>query len=1245
MRKWILRSTRQLRALPVFRWLAGLYLPSVPNPHPTEMLTLQPQFDEAAHSLYAGYLIAALKKHAKDAPRNIALTGAYGAGKSSVLQRVSEEFVERAITISLPTLGASTKRERTASSSGRRRGTPSRTNLIQKEIVKQLLYLEKPGKMRGSRYQRIAPVRWSFAIVTAIAIAGLAVVVLYLANALDRIVQLLPRDEPSPWIVYGAVFLFVVIVALVVQVTLHDRVRIQQVGSGPASITLSGPSSNYFDEYLDEIVYFFEHTRTDIVLFEDLDRFDNSHIFETLRELNTLLNNSKQLGSNRAIRFVYAIKDSIFDSRSDSEGSGEGSRQSMISNRTKFFDVVIPLVPFITHRSSASYITDILRISGLKIDPRLVDLVASHITDMRLIKNIHNEFLVFKQRVLSDAGVTGLGPDRLFAMVVYKNIALSDFEKIRTAESALDVVYRSSRELIQQNLRRIDVDIRSMSDLLESPNRADERARELGDALEPYIVGKFQQFGLGAPIGFVSNGITRSVDYFRTVEFWREMNSGARQLEVQHQTRYGATTVQFPLAELAMNLPGEVDVARWMSESYLVLQDRVSGLEWERSQIESATMKDLLELSYEVDPHAKERSLIPNGDALPRSMSYQDLVGAVINDELATEMLRGGFIDMNYVLYVSEYKDVHISASAMNYVVQFVQQGTADASYRFDSELDIRSLLDHVGEAALASRTLFNIGVFDYVLSSARDKIAPLFRVLSSWSEADQEFIGIYLFQGAHKEAFVRSLAHESRRVFTHIAEGIRHEEVAYGYLSAALEGASTRIQYTTSENLREMIANGPGRIGVLVSSLSELDARRVALVLSRLRVLFIDLDALDRSIRPEAIERGVYEVNATNLFAATALEYPSLDVLRESFPVVAEHALLYVDAYLDVVEESKGAWFSVEDPAHFLGVLEWVNKENPLHVVRTASLARPDCEVENLAGVSISIWGPLAETGRFLPSVRNVKLFIDEKEEIGHSLATFLNETASLQEPDAVDLDERVLLATLILNSPLMGVGPKVSLVKSLRLEEAIPASDILPQMGQLWGLLIREGIVADSADTFTYLSGVDSSTRIGLIANSKDFSSYLEHVVLSATDLSIIVDDPTIPELVRVKILNRYPEIANIDDATNSKFVAYAARNRIYLQSAVLRKMAQLGGDTESLFELLSIQIALRKVDNVHSVLVAMGGKFALLASPGTRPIFLPDNDCFRTVAEWLRANGHVSSIKTGPFAKGIRINMRHK
>ena len=69
----------------------------------------------------------------------------------------------------------------------------------------------------------------------------------------------------------------------------------------PATVSLKAESGSYFDKYLDEIVYYFEVSRRDIVVFEDLDRFDNVQIFETLRALNTLLNGSAQIRKQQKV--------------------------------------------------------------------------------------------------------------------------------------------------------------------------------------------------------------------------------------------------------------------------------------------------------------------------------------------------------------------------------------------------------------------------------------------------------------------------------------------------------------------------------------------------------------------------------------------------------------------------------------------------------------------------------------------------------------------------------------------------------------------------------------------------------------------------------------------------------------------------------------------------------------------------------------------------------------------------------
>ena len=61
--------------------------------------------------------------------------------------------------------------------------------------------------------------------------------------------------------------------------------------------------SSILNEHLDEILYFFEVTSYNIVVLEDLDRFNSTEIFIKLRELNILVNNSKDI--NRRIIFIY----------------------------------------------------------------------------------------------------------------------------------------------------------------------------------------------------------------------------------------------------------------------------------------------------------------------------------------------------------------------------------------------------------------------------------------------------------------------------------------------------------------------------------------------------------------------------------------------------------------------------------------------------------------------------------------------------------------------------------------------------------------------------------------------------------------------------------------------------------------------------------------------------------------------------------------------------------------------------
>ncbi|WP_089014502.1 YobI family P-loop NTPase [Micromonospora inositola] len=481
--------------------------------------SLGPTYEENLHGRHAAVLLKVLDDRSASAATNIALAGHYGSGKSSVIRGVQAGLDERKINwvnLSLSSLGIDdTKRARIQPD-----GTlPPLTNLIQKEIVKQLLYRKAPADMPGSRYFRIDSFRpWPAAFGgAAVAVVFFVIAVLFgLVNRVEKMgpQALVASRDWVPWAIVGGLGVFLGVIWFLGLRALRSRVRVESVSAGGAAVKLSAKENSYFDEFLDEIVYFFQKTKTQVAIFEDLDRFRDPHIFETLRELNTVLNNSEQIKS-RPVRFVYAVRDSIFeqlkvdaapDGDADADTDATALRASALesapsANRTKFFDLVVPMVPFITHRSARDLLAAEFAESDEQPSTALVNLVGAHLTDMRLIRNIRNEFEIYRASVLGEKGLKGLTPDRLFAMMVYKNLHLEDFEAIRLGTSKIDEAHRAFRDMVTYQTGHQAAVRKEALDRIASNALWDKHAKAAGKRLQEVlpIVYRASQRG-GQPV-------------------------------------------------------------------------------------------------------------------------------------------------------------------------------------------------------------------------------------------------------------------------------------------------------------------------------------------------------------------------------------------------------------------------------------------------------------------------------------------------------------------------------------------------------------------------------------------------------------------------------------------------------------------------------------------------------------------------------------------------------------------------
>lgn len=126
-------------------------------------------------------------------------------------------------------------------------------------------------------------------------------------------------------------------------------------------------------------------------------------IFERLREVNNLVNVHKynkfknkkrhklinkifrrKEKQYKPLRFFYLLRDDVF----------------VTKDRTKFFDYIIPIVPVLDGTNSYDQFIRHLKQGNIleKFDSTFLQRLALYIDDMRVLKNVYNEFLVYMIR-------------------------------------------------------------------------------------------------------------------------------------------------------------------------------------------------------------------------------------------------------------------------------------------------------------------------------------------------------------------------------------------------------------------------------------------------------------------------------------------------------------------------------------------------------------------------------------------------------------------------------------------------------------------------------------------------------------------------------------------------------------------------------------------------------------------------------------------------------------------------------
>lgn len=1232
------------------------------------LASLAPEFVESQHQSYVERLTAALDDERN---RNIALTGRYGAGKSSILGKYVEEHSDTTLRLAISSLGPNDE------------GT-SLTNRIQKEVVKQLVYSAEPSTLKRSQFRRPVELSWVKATLQAGAVLAPLVVLLVLMGWLPT-----PEVAKSAHtLLRGLVWLGLAGILLAagtgLRLLTHEKFFVSDVSAGGTTVKLSEKKLTYFDEYLDLIVNYFDSEAIDVVIFEDLDRFDDPQIFEALRELNTLLNGPKRgmARSGRPLRFVYAVRDSLFEQigakqdriiRADADTTAAdvsmraarredaATTETARANRTKFFEVVIPVVPFISHRNARDLLKGLLDDVGVSIERPLVDLVARHCTDMRLLRNMVNEYLVFAERLLhSEKRAPELDETKLFALVAYKNFHMADFENIARRTSVLDVLYDDRRGIIRLSVER-----------LEKEKRAVLKAGARPGSVRPFMREMARRLNAVASILRDEKGLTGFELFYRVDDevyptsaaakaaFWDHALDTASITMMVRRGRYGDVSLASLNQDGLKDLYPELLEGRWQERNEKAAQTEAAGLKTEIDALRGAGFRGVIESTgnYTMPrsvagtggPGTVAWQVAAEGDTSTETVTMADRVHELLDSELARDLVRGGHIDLNYSVYAAQFYGSFAGIDVHTFLIQTEQTNGTDVDYKFHSPNAVQNLLAEASADFTASVSAFNTDVVDWLLDAdhggANDVVEHLMRVHDT-SDIARGFMATYLTSGKARTEFVARLTHEEwRHVFTHLVTSTYvPDDIRVELVDVALRAttAKTISAFDTPADVAHFVLSHYQQMPAYTDPQDPEVAAAAATLLMQCDVRLPDLDGLHDEVLQRVVKSDLYELTAENLRFAASIEGPvALDQLLEAAPdTVYSYCMRNLHEYLALVAADDATDAAVNYEATLLDVLntdeaaDWSSKQREALLSATAAPAT----LSDLKAAPPATWESLAGAQLFHATAANVEAYLDQVGSIDTELGELLTaagaftvDTSGLESADEAEegaeaqtISNVRQLAVTVLNArvaiPL--TETRVQLAKSLDIQAHLLATDIAAENSDLFARLLEARLVPDDTDTFDHLAtGGWNAIRTGIEA-SENVATFLApaHIADAVGD---VLEDRRTADKVGPRILGDLDWFVSDENAYAwTKVAQYALRTRTVLTWPQLGRLAAFSTiPAQQMMQLISI--ADPRPADLPQLLAVLSNLESPWCYPATREVAkfdAPDEEAAISVLQFL-------------------------
>ena len=915
---------------------------------------------------------------------NIAITGSYGSGKSTIINTFKDIHNENEyLNISL----ASFNKKNGDINDGIDEKKSEKVKreelgrLLEVSILQQIFYHVKPSEIPESRFKRIINIpTWKLWLISSFLILWVSSLVLLIKY------RFLDKINPSNWHLKDSVDWLSIVIFLITFsgigyfsksiIELFSNSKINKVNIRGELELGENVNKSVFNEHLEEILYFFEKTKFNVVIIEDLDRFDNTDIFTKLREINILLNNSKLI--NRDIKFVYAVGDDLFNDKKE---------------RVKFFEFIVPVIPFINSTNADDQLKKLLNEEGLDDDFFPKEFLSDITTfiddiDMRLLISIFHEFIIYRN-ALTPEFVTK--PEELFAIITYKNIDPEDFNKLNSKSGKLyNLISQKSnyvREFIKTSKNKIDKLKKQIEDI------ENESLSEIKELNAIYITHFLTKIPSTYSVYLTDLKIDELIDSENLQVEVSDKNFTYRTLINNYSNYYNQSNsnLNFDFEEIEKDIDSNFTYEErldFIGDKHIgkieSLKKEIEKLTYQKNQIESWDLKQIFQ-EVNIDEYLKDFS----------------------NNALLRNLILEGYINENYNDYISLFHEVSITKEDFVFERNVKSGINTDFSYNLSKT---ENLIGKINDKYFDREVILNFDLLDCLANNYgqySEKYCAIMNLLSNEKERSLEFIDRYIDRKTGANVFFDKILDNWNGFFEYIFNKSTYDNEKKYYcfekiilnknLESLIKKQNEKIIKQNIEKNVQYLYNYE-KLGSPIFFKAQIE---ILLELLKIKIVKVEIpDDSNKSIFELIYNKHYYKLTAENLLLF--LRYFNEDnrkidaeksnfqaILHSSCKSLKEYVNSSINAYVeDVYLKIEDNRF--EDEQSLLILLN--NKDLDLKL-KSKIIEKVDTKISDLSKIdNIGVKKILLNANKLVPIWKNVVDFFDKSEnKIDQNLISYL--------------------------------------------------------------------------------------------------------------------------------------------------------------------------------------------------------------------------------------------------------------